>query len=113
MVSVLRDLEAIRDENLQLLAVTDNDIGEIKKWGEQRELIFARLRAASLQLSTQERAIATSLVKEIVEQDAVICARLQQHQANLSRKRAVAAKMRQALTASEGCHSFVLLRRVA
>ncbi len=113
MSIVMRDLEAVRDGNLKLLAVPDHDTRQIQKWGTQREVIFARLQEENLQLCGDERAAAALLVKEILELDAEVLARLQQHQATLSRKRTGAVRMQQALAASEGSHSSVLLQRIA
>ena len=97
MSIVMQDLEAIRDGNLKLLAVPDHDTRQIQKWGTQRELIFARLQEGNLQLCSDERAAAAPLVKEILELDAEVLARLQQYQATLSRKRTGAVKMQRAL----------------
>jgi len=113
MAGVMRDLEAIRDENLKLLAVSGDDSGQIQKWGAQRELIFARLREKNLQLSTDDQAAAAYLLKEILELDAAVLARLQEYQARLSRKMTGGVKMQRALAASERCHPSVLLQRVA
>ena len=113
MSSVMRDLEAIRDENLKLLAVSGHDTRQILKWRTQRELIFARLQEGNLQLCRDDRAAAARLVKEILELDGEVLDRLQQHQATLTRQRTGAVKMQQALAASEGSHSSVLLQRVA
>jgi len=113
MPNVLRDLEGIREENLKLLATSDDDAAQVLEWGARRELIFARLRESDLGLAGDELAAATSLIKEIVKLDATILARLQQNLATLSQKRTAATKMRKALAHRARSYPSVFLRRVA
>ena len=113
MASVLRDLEAIREANLKLLAAPDDDIAKIQEWGAAREMIFARLGKGDFPLHIAERGAATSLMEEIVGLDAAILARLQQNLATLSQNRTAAVKIQQALGSSAHFYPAVLLQRVA
>ncbi len=109
--NVMRDLEAIRDENLKLLAAPDDDISQVQKWVARRELIFTHLQEGNLHWSLDERAI--SLVKEILELDAKVLARLKQNLTTLSQRSAAAVQMQQALGGTARFYPSVLLQRVA
>jgi Flagellar protein FliT len=111
--SVMRDLEAIRDENLDLLAAGDVDIERLLAWGGQRELVFARLQEMELQLPWSEQATARSLIKEILELDASILTRVQQTLATLTQRRAAMVRMEQALGSNGRFFPSILVERVA
>jgi hypothetical protein len=109
--SVMRDLETIRDDNLDLLAAGDVNIEPLLAWGRQRELVFDRLQEMELQLPRHEQAAACSMIKEILDLDALILTKLQQTVATLTQRRVALVRMERSL--KERLFQPVLLERVA
>jgi hypothetical protein len=110
MQSFLQDLQSIVEENIKLLASADDDIASYQKWGARRAVLFTRLE--EVQLTDDELAAATSLIKEITSLDAKILSTLEQNLATLGEKINAATKVQQALAHSGGFHHLALMERV-
>ena len=115
MSVLLKDLEALSDETLSFATATASasDISQLLAWGARREAIFARLQNADLELQPTEEESATKLIRQILELDVTIIARLKNELRVLENEIIATNKMRQLLKTQAGSSAPVLLQRVA
>ncbi len=113
MQSVLHDLQELVEENKRLLSAPELDMDWLQKWSARREAIFARFKETDVRLLCGEETLAGSLVKEVLEADAIILARFKQQLILLEQKIGATQNIRRILNTNAGTGSPALLRRVA
>ena len=113
MALMLKDLEALLEENVRFASASTSEIPELLSWGARREAIFERLRNADFELHQSEEARAVKLIRELLELDAAIIARLEKQLGVLEQEIIAANKMRQLLNAQSVRNPAVLLHGVA
>jgi hypothetical protein len=113
MAVTLKDFEALAEESLQFASALTSDIPVLLSWGVRRQAIFARLQNAEFQLQSGEEEGAVKLIRQILEADAVIIARLEKELGVLEQEIIATNKMRQLLKSQSVNSAPVLLQRVA
>lgn len=113
MAVMLKDLEALVQESTQFVSASASDIPQLLTWGARREAIFARLQNADFELQRGEEQSAVKLIRQILELDTAIIARLEKELGVLEQEIIATNKMRQLLKTQTVSNTPVLLQRVA
>ena len=113
MAVTLKDLEALVQESMQFVSAAAAEIPQLLAWGARREAIFARLRNTKFELRHGEEPLAVKLIRQILELDTAIIARLEKELGVLEQEIIATNKMRQFLNTQSVNTTSVLLQRVA
>lgn len=113
MTLMLKDLEALVEESANFIGVSASDLSQLLTWGARREAIFARLQNAEFELQCGEEQGAVKLIRQILELDNAIIARLEKQLGVLEQEIIATNKIRRLLNTQSVNSTPALLRRVA
>ena len=113
MTLMLKDLEALVEESANFVGVSASDLSQLLSWGARREAIFARLQSAEFELQRGEEQSAVKLIRQILELDSAIIARLKKQLGVLEQEIIATNKMRRLLKSQSVNNTPGLLQRVA
>ena len=112
MHPAVQDITLLLAMSRQLFEAQELEAKPLQAWRAKRDAIFTHLESCGLALSGDDASAATALVREVLEVDDKICARVLEVQSCLGDQIAAARKLRQVL--SQGVfHSPHLLQRLA
>lgn len=112
MHPAVQDIQFLLASSRALLDEKDLKPDRLQAWGAERNAIFVRLKSRDLALTGDDSSAAEALMRELLEVDNKICARVLENQRWLGEQIAGARKIRQALSQCAS-HTPKLLQRLA
>jgi hypothetical protein len=102
------DIRALLAASRELSESDEVDLERLQAWGAEHRLIFGGLKEKVSALAGSDPSIMASLLRELIDLDAKICARIVENQTRLGAQIAAARKIRQALCLGAGptCQSL-------
>ena len=112
MHTLLQDIQALLAASRDLVGAEELDAVRLQTWSAERSIIFTRLRIHDLAGAVADSPALAALIRELLEVDSRICARLIESQMRLGEQIAAARKFRRALGPA-ATKSPQLLQRLA
>ena len=112
MHSAVHDIESLVSVSRDLLEAGELELVGLQAWCDERNAIFTRLKTRDLALAGDDSSALEALMRELLEVDGKICARVIENQRCLAEQIAAARKIRQTLSRTSS-HAPRLLQRLA
>jgi hypothetical protein len=94
----VHDIESLLAASRDLLGAGDLELVRLQAWCAERDAIFTRLKSRDLALASNDSSAVEALMRELLEVDGRICARVIENQKCLAEQIAAARKIRQTLS---------------
>ena len=109
--ALVQELEHLLQETRVFLALSEIDIVAWEEYGERRATIFARLQAMDFRVAGEKERAVSSLIHEILQQDALVMEKAQARLASLRAELRTLATSRCALRGYAPSQPALLLER--